>query len=200
MNSTATPTPAPCPAADLARGLETILGRIAILLAAHFRFLDLLNIPLWGRFRRIHADIASILAKLAAGTLDPQAPAPPAATPATAVASGNNVSSAPANPIAPPVPAPRPRAPSPRSARGDNSDSSRTRRQLVVPPANPKAPPARRSAASAFPSPPSFSPPFAATVPKFAVAGRRVGTSILLRNHNNIGSFGPIGKQATPLG
>jgi len=67
--------PAPtrtCPNADmavLAARLDGILGHVLLLVAAKFRILGILTVPLWGRLSRARQRLARQLAALAAGRL-----------------------------------------------------------------------------------------------------------------------------------
>ena len=67
----------PHPASELAEQLDTILTSIMAVIAAHFRILGAFTNPLWTRYSRARVRLATLLAKLAAGTWRPSRTQPP---------------------------------------------------------------------------------------------------------------------------
>jgi HAMP domain-containing protein len=81
VNNATETDPAHAFAPEFGRRFALILASIGALVAARFRFLGPLTVPLWARLSRASQRIARLLAHLEAGTLRPRPPAQPPATP-----------------------------------------------------------------------------------------------------------------------
>ena len=76
--STAPPEHAAHPAAILAGRLDSVLGLLLVVVAAYFRLLGALTVPLWNRLSRARLRLVRLLHNLAAGRLPrPYAPGTP---------------------------------------------------------------------------------------------------------------------------
>ena len=61
---------------ELTQQLDTILASVLLLIAAQFRILGIITVPLWNRISRSRQRLARLLAHLAAGRLPITARAP----------------------------------------------------------------------------------------------------------------------------
>ncbi len=83
MNDLAAPPPHP--ANDLARRIDILLSALAVLVAARFRVLGILTVPLWRHVMRANTRLTRLLGQLAEGRLPRRRQRPPTPCPPLAV-------------------------------------------------------------------------------------------------------------------